>query len=368
MRLALANLLHDRTRFAVTVAGIAFSSFLMIFQGSLLAGFLRASSRVIESVGADIWIVSRGAKSFDFAMPLPQNYKWMARSENGIESISQIVTGLAFWQRPDGTRQTVSIVGADRDAGGDYPIAASTVLRNEAALIDVSDQRNLAVGIPMSGVEISGHRVRVEQTVAGFSTFLGTPYIFMGLTDARRCLDVSPDTAMFLAVHVAKGRDVVAIRDALQRRIPEADVWTSSEFAFRAKTYWTMQTGAGGALLTAAALGFVVGVLIVSQTVYATTMENLEEFATLKALGASSFYIVRIVVVQALAGTVLGSAAGMLVALPVMSLARQAISWIYTPWQLAIVQVAAMLLLAALASIAAARAAMAIEPGRVFRA
>jgi putative ABC transport system permease protein len=373
MRLAFANLLHDRTRFAVTVAGIAFSTFLMIFQGSLLAGFLHASSRVIESVHADLWIASHGANSFDFATPLPANYKWMARSAEGVASVSQIVTGLGFWQRPDGTRQTISVVGADRDVGGDYPITPAMVLRNEAALIDASDQRNLAVGIQAPGVEaasfeISGHRVRVERTVNDFSTFLGTPYVFMGLSDARRCLNVSNDAAMFLAIRVAAGHDAASTQAALQRQIPEADVWTGDEFAFRAKRYWTLQTGAGGALLTAAALGFVVGVLIVSQTVYATTMENLEEFATLKALGASSLYIMRIVVAQALAAVLLGFALGMLAAFPIMSLARQMISWVYTPWQLAVVLGGATLALAALASITAVRAAVAIEPGRVFRA
>jgi putative ABC transport system permease protein len=129
-----------------------------------------------------------------------------------------------------------------------------------------------------------------------------------------------------------------------------------------------MQTGAGGALLTAAVLGFFVGVLIVPQTVYATTMENLEEFATLKALGASSWFSIRIVAVQALLSAVLGSAVGIAIAFPVMSLARQAISWIYTPWQLVAALAGATLLLAALASITAVRAAISIEPGRVFRA
>jgi hypothetical protein len=44
MRLALSNLLHDRTRFAVTVIGITFAVFLMVFR-SLLAGFVRAAER-----------------------------------------------------------------------------------------------------------------------------------------------------------------------------------------------------------------------------------------------------------------------------------------------------------------------------------
>ncbi len=42
MTLAWRNLSHDRARFVVTILGIAFALFLMTFQGSLLAGFLRA--------------------------------------------------------------------------------------------------------------------------------------------------------------------------------------------------------------------------------------------------------------------------------------------------------------------------------------
>ena len=45
--LAGRNLTHDRTRFTVTVFGIAFAVFLMTFQAGLLVGFTRAASRVI---------------------------------------------------------------------------------------------------------------------------------------------------------------------------------------------------------------------------------------------------------------------------------------------------------------------------------
>jgi ABC-type lipoprotein release transport system permease subunit len=54
--------------------------------------------------------------------------------------------------------------------------------------------------------------------------------------------------------------------------------------------------------------------------------------------------------------------------IPVVSLARRAIAWVYTPWQLFLTLMTATLLLAVLASITAVRAALAVEPGRVFRA
>jgi len=54
MKLAWQNIVHDRARFSVTVLGVSFAVFLMVFQGSLLAGFLRAASRLIDASDSDI--------------------------------------------------------------------------------------------------------------------------------------------------------------------------------------------------------------------------------------------------------------------------------------------------------------------------
>jgi len=66
--------------------------------------------------------------------------------------------------------------------------------------------------------------------------------------------------------------------------LSDTDVWTRKEFSQKGPTILDFTTGAGGAILTAAFLGFFIGLAVVSQAVYATTMEHLEEFATLKAL------------------------------------------------------------------------------------
>ena len=66
MKLAWQNIIHDRLRFSVTVLGVCFAVFLMIFQGSLLVGFLRAASRLIDASDADIWITARGVQAFEF--------------------------------------------------------------------------------------------------------------------------------------------------------------------------------------------------------------------------------------------------------------------------------------------------------------
>src|SRR5205814_10374046 len=139
------------------------------------------------------------------------------------------------------------------------------------------------------------------------------------------------EDAMFVLLRVEKGYSTSDVQQNLRQRFPEVDVLTRAEFARKSRTYWTIKTGAGGAILIAAILGFLIGLVVVSQTIYANTMENIEEYATLKALGASGAFVSQIVLVQALICGVVGSVLGLSVVLPAMHYTRSLISWIYTP-------------------------------------
>ena len=115
-------------------------------------------------------------------------------------------------------------------------------------------------------------------------------------------------------------------------------------------------------------LGFVVGLVIVLQTMYASTLESLGEFATLKALGASASSIRRFVASQALLIGCLGSALGLLVPDPLAALARaHLVSWIETPLWLRIAGAAVGMAICAVAALSASRTATTVDPVRVLR-
>jgi putative ABC transport system permease protein len=128
------------------------------------------------------------------------------------------------------------------------------------------------------------------------------------------------------------------------------------------------KTGAGTAIATAAVLGFLIGLVVVSQTIYANTMENIEEYATLKALGASRTFVARIVVMESLICGAVGSVLGLLVAIPATIFARSFIPWIHTPEWLPVAILAVSLVMCSLASVASISSSLAVDPGRVFRA
>lgn len=372
MRLAWRNLSYDRARFMVTIVGIAFALFLMIFQGSLLTGFLRAASKIVDATDADIWITARGVPCFDFSAPIPDRFRELALGVPGVHSIQRVISGFASWQKPSGMRQTIVLVGADSDVGPRFPLpylnGKAGAIHPETVLLDRSNSDTLEIKSVPADVEIGRHRARVAGMVVGFSSFIGSPYVFTGYSDAVRYLNVGQEQTIFLLVRVLQDHNVQAVRDHLRVRLPEADVWMREEFSRRSQAYWLIQTGAGGGILTAALLGFLVGLVIVSQNIYATTMENIEEFATLKAIGASRRYIQKIVLTQAFVSGVIGSALGLVATFPLVKGISGSIPWVYTPWWLPLGMIAVSLLMCSLASIVSVRKAVSVEPGRVFRA
>ena len=88
--------------------------------------------------------------------------------------------------------------------------------------------------------------------------------------------------------------------------IADVEVLTPAEFRERSRRFWLFGTGAGAALFAGALLGVIVGTVIVAQTLYSSTKEHINEFATLRAMGSSRGYIYKVIIWQALLSAVIG--------------------------------------------------------------
>lgn len=372
MKLALQNILHDRGRFSVTVLGVSFAVFLMVFQGSLLTGFLQAASRLIDASDSDIWITARGVQAFEFGTALESRVREMAAGVPGVMQTSRVCMAFAVYRTPVGKQQVVALVGADPGVGKKFPVPdrheSADQTSPDAVFYDVSDRKQIEVDALPAEVEINRHRASIEREINGYGAFLGVPFLFTSYRNATRYMGFGSDQAVYILLRVDKSYPLLQVQKNLQEKLPEVDVLTQHEFAHKSRMYWTIKTGAGGAILTAAVLGFLIGLVVVSQTIYGNTMENIEEYATLKALGASQVFVARIVLAQALICGAIGSVLGLLAVIPSINFAKSLISWIYAPWWLPGAMVVPSLAMCSLASIVSVRSALTVEPGRVFRA
>jgi putative ABC transport system permease protein len=370
--LAVRNLRRSGGRLWVSLFGIAFATFLMCVQGSLLHSFTRAASRIVDAVHADLWIVGRGTPTYEYVSPVPERYAVIALGVDGVRDAGRGISGWAPIQRPNGDRTLVMIIGVEDGYRGRLPpvanLAAARGVSDSGLVLDRTDARTLGYGGTLDVAQVAFRRGYFLGETTGFASFLGSPLLFADYADAHRFLRMERTQTSFVLLHVAAGHDPAAVRDALRARLPDVDVWTTPEFSQRSRTFWLVQTGAGGALTLAAVLGFVIGVVVVAQTIYSITTENIEEYATMKAMGASTGDVQTVVLVQALICGVLGGAVGLALVEPYAEASRAIVTWMAVPWWMYLVTVALLALMCILASLIAARPAVRVDPGRVFRA
>jgi putative ABC transport system permease protein len=370
--LAVRNLRRSGGRLWVSLFGIAFATFLMAVQGSLLYSFTRAASQVVDAVDADLWIVGKGTPTFDYVSPIPERYAFLALGVDGVRDAGRGIAGWAPIQRPDGDRTLVMLIGVERRYRGGLPavadLAAAKGLSDTALVLDATDARTLGFDGTLRGAQVATRRGAFTAETSGFASFLGSPLLFADYVDAHRFLRMERTQASFIVLHVAPGYEPAVVRDALRSRLTDVDVWQTAELSWKSRFFWLGQTGAGGALTVAAVLGFGIGLVLVAQAIYSITAENIEEYATMKAMGASKGDVQTVVLVQSLICGIVGGLFGLVIVQPFAAVLRFVVTWMSVPYWMYFVAAGALALLCILASLIAARPAVRVDPGRVFRA
>jgi putative ABC transport system permease protein len=321
--LALRNLFHDRLRLVATLIGVVFSIVLVTIQMGLYLGFGRMVTVVIDHASADLWVMTRGGTSFEGPSVLEMRDRERALGVKGIAAITPVVTAYADWRLPSGALTPVFVVGTVLHTPGLRPWNvvegnADLLTASGAVAVDRAYFDRLGVSRLGETAEIRQKAVRIVALTEGIRSFTTTPFIFMEIDNARTQAGIPPDKAAYFLVKLEPGADIEAVRGALVELIPKVEVLTSRQFAERSRNFWLFGTGAGAALFAGALLGIIVGTVIVAQTLYASTKEHLNEFATLRAIGSSRTYIYTVIVCQAIVSGLIGFAVAALIGLGVV--------------------------------------------------
>jgi len=337
--LAFRNLFHDRIRLVVTLVGILFSIVLVAVQLGLYLGARKMIIGMIDNAPAEIWITSFGAKSFEEAGVLTGRERHGALAVEGVRTVVPLVASFAEWRKPQGGTTLSVVVGTDGGDGGLKPWnviagAIPDINAPDAIAVDRTYLADLGVSKVGDTAQIESSRVRVAAMTDGIRSFTTAPYVFTTLDRARSIINMPREQSTFLLVTLEPGASVERVRAGIKSSLAGAniDVLTKDEFRDRSLDHWLFGTGAGIALIGGALLGILVGTVIVAQTLYSSTKDHLNEFATLRALGSSAGYIHRVILLQAAISAASGYALGMVIAMVVVWFSQEsALPIIMTP-------------------------------------
>ncbi len=372
--LAWKILLHDKTRFAVTVMGVAFAVALVFVQVGLFEGLLSNASITIEQSAADLWITARHAPNVDLASTFPETYVQRVRSVPGVARADNLIVWVVRVALPTGATEDAVVYGLEDCVRWRLPWQVEAgdprdLKRGKYVFLDDSARKRFGAYAVGDYREFYGQRLKIIGRSRGALSFTTMPIAFM---DYRVTQSMAPqelqNRATYILVKLSSGADPERVRAEIRRRLPHNDVWTRDEWAARSRTYWTETTGLGLNMIMTVGLGCIVGVSVVAQTLYTSTIEHLKEFATVKAIGGGNSDIYVIIGKQAAIAAVAGFALGAAMAYgirPVMASLDLRLS--LTP-PLAISVFVGTLALCLGAAAISCRKVATLDPAMVFRA
>lgn len=374
--LARKNLLHDKLRFLITVSGVAFAVTLVFVQVGLFLGLLDNASITIEHLGADLWVTSKNTPNIDFAQTFPETAVQRVRSVPGVERADNLIVWFMTMALPSGAKEGTLVYALEDFDRWRFPWNVtegelSDLRRGNYLFLDESAKKRFGEFHVGEYREMIGHRLKIIGKTRDALSFSTTPIVFL---DFRRAQEMSPDelqgNTTYILVRLAPGAtpaQIETVRREIQRRLPHNDVHTGPEWAAQSRRYWVESTGLGLNLAMTIFLGCLVGVVVVAQTLYASTMEHIKEFGTVKAIGGSNLDIYRILgeqaTISAIVGFLLGGAFSWLLR-PAM--ARIDLKLIISPSFAAVVGAGTLILCLAAAMISFRKVAR-IDPALVFR-
>ncbi|HEY1363887.1 MAG TPA: ABC transporter permease [Xanthobacteraceae bacterium] len=335
--LAFRNLFQDRLRFIATIVGIVFSIVLVTVQMGLFLSFERMVTTMIAHASADLWVMPRGTKCFEDPSLIDEQQRFRALSIREVTAAVPVVIGFAQWRLPSGGTTPVFVVGSD---AGPAELQPWDLMQGDLRALSLPDavavdqsyfERLETAGIGEKA-EINDQSARILAVTKGIRAFTTTPYVFTSLDRARRYIGTPATKASYFLLRLSPDADVEQVRSRLRATLSDAEVLTPREFAARSRSFWLFGTGAGAALFAGALLGIIVGTVIVAQTLYSSTKDHLDEFATLRAIGSSGMYLQMVIVFQGVLNAVIGfciaAAMGLII---VQATAETALPLVMTP-------------------------------------
>lgn len=325
--LAWRQLMKEKTRLVVALAGIGFADMLMFVQMGLLDALFDAAAKPHQELQADLVLINPQFQTLVSVNSFARDRLQQTLAYDGVQSVRSLYINTAQWRNPE-TRinRAIMVWGIDPvnpafkipevnqqldqlklldhvlfDSASrpEYGAIASLVKQQKTLTAQVNNRTIHTVGLFTLGASFGAD----GNIITSDSTFL------------RLFPERQPHQIDVGLINLYPGIDAETVKTALMSGLPpDVKVLTPQEFAQTEIDYWGSQ-GIGFIFGLGAVVGFIVGIVIVYQILYADVSDHLPEYATLKAIGYSDRYLLGVLMQEALLLAVLGFIPGFMLSL-----------------------------------------------------
>lgn len=378
-RVALKMLFGDAAKLLGLVFGMAFSTLLISQQASMFIGVMQRTANLITEIREpNIWVMDPAIEQIDAVRPMRDTELGRVRGVPGVAWAVPFFKGQAVVTTETGGLQSSFVYGLDDVTliGLPHEIILGdreSLRRPDAIAIDEAGYKKLWPTQPLTlgqTLELNDRRAVVAAILRTAPPFQTQPLIYTRYSQALVFTNNGRNQLSFVLARSAPDADPATVAQGIKERTGLKAV-TADSFRWETMMYFLRHTGIPVNFGTVTLLGVIVGVAVVGLTFHMFVIENLKQYAALKAMGLTNGRLIGMVLLQAAIVGAIGYAIGLgLTSVFFEAVTSNSTSFFrgfYLPWQVAVgvgLLATAIMLLSAIVSL---RRVLIIDPAIVFR-
>jgi putative ABC transport system permease protein len=328
--LAWRNLLHERVRTGVAVAGVAFAVILVLMQLGFFFTVERTATLMYDCLDFDIAVMSRDYLHAGKAGQVAVERLYPVQAVPGVRSAAPFWIGFGLWLNADPNihqRRAMMILGV-RPEDTVFTLPAINNHRDElkelhAVMVDARSRPEFGPHSPGTVTELGTTAVKVvgeyqmgtgfaadgdaiasESTYRAVNPMMGRNMMTMGL------------------IRLEPGTDPDAAKARMLPLVPaDTQIMTRRELLNYEERHWVVKTSVGIIFGLGVAVALIVGLAIVYQVLSSDIANRIPEYATLMAMGYGRRYISGVVIQQALMMALAGFIPGWIISFALFNIA-----------------------------------------------
>ena len=314
--LAWLQLKRQPVRYLVAVTGIGFAALLMYMQLGFQSGLLKSATKFYNALETDLVLISPATVNSGSYQQFPQSQLFQALGVEGIRETIPLYIANINAQQLDGIKPTsLRMIGYDPDLKVlDVPAIndQSNELKTPGfVLFDTLGSRIKTGPVgktfkddgPLDMISSDFEKTfRIKGLFALGSTFVADSNLIgseaTALQLASRQINLG-EISLGL-IRVDNPSNIPRVQNDLRALYgDEIQVLTKPELIKQERNYWNNVSSFGVIFGFGTIMGLLVGGVVVYQVLYTDVSDHLKEYATLKAMGFSSQFILIVVIQEA---------------------------------------------------------------------
>ena len=346
MRIPLAwhNTFQNKKRTLAAIGGITFSLVLIFMQLGFLNTARITSSLVYDFFDYDLIITSAAYESMDSPGHFDKTRLYQAKAVSGVEETALLNYHRGRWRDPENNDFGVSCMVIGFDLNPHFLTDEAT--KANLHLLTLKDNMILDEwSTPDYGDKRIGKRVTINHrdvTIAALYqlgvSFHAEGSVIVSLDTFQGLAQVNSRESTFGLIKVSAGADIEEVKQRLRSTLPaDVLVFNRREFIRAEQDYFIKVKPVGIMFQAGAFVAFAVGAVILFQILSTEISNRLKEYATLKAMGFSKYYIYKVGAQQSLLFAMMSYLPALPLGHGVAFLVQKASRLpVYLPWELAL--------------------------------